>query len=115
MSARTLGLSTAIALSLVVASVGCSTSEVSLLTEDASENARVYARECDERAADSCFALAIMYEMGDDGFQGVHTDREHAASLYERACRLGSEAGCLAVENGGALVAPEMLIPPVAP
>lgn len=45
---------------------------------------------CDNGSAESCVALAKMYEEGND----VAKDRARAAELYEKGCRSGNAAGC---------------------
>ena len=70
-------------------------SELSQLPETASNNAQLYAQECDEGEAASCFALGLVYQMGDDeNAQGVPRDEAHARALFERACAAGHEMAC---------------------
>lgn len=47
-------------------------------------------QQCDAGKAAGCVGLAMLYEEGN----GVTRDRNQAAELYEKGCRLGSSEGC---------------------
>lgn len=81
---------------VVWSSASCARTELGLLPPEASENARAYARECDDGRADSCFALALIYELGEQTRQGVPANADHASALRARACAAGFDRACSA-------------------
>lgn len=84
-------------LALVAALAGLSSGcprQASRLPETASDNVRRYARECDDGVAASCYALGLVFELGEETRQGVPRDDARARSLFERACDGGEAAAC---------------------
>jgi hypothetical protein len=79
---------------LVLALVGCSSGEIGALPSSASEVARIYAGECDEGVASSCFALALLYSLGEDAGHGIAADAERAETLRAKACDGGLAQAC---------------------
>lgn len=67
------------------------------LPDGASENAKRHARACDEGDAESCYAVGLLWSIGDPAAQGVPHDAERALALYEYACRKGVADACRAV------------------
>lgn len=98
--------SLAVLAALVFAATSCTPRERARLPDAASPVAQRYALECDEGVAASCYALGLMYRMGDDGYHGVPSDLAHANELVERACAGGHAAACSDGSGSGA-VAPD--------
>ncbi len=57
--------------------------------------ATAYQRCCDENDPDCCNNLGLAYTHG----QGVHEDAARAQQLFDKACRMGSEAACFNGSN----------------
>lgn len=79
----------------------CQPSESGRLSSGASVVATRYAEECDANDAAACYALSLMYRMGEGGFHGVATDLAHADELAARACAAGHELACTAPDGSG--------------
>ncbi len=77
------------ALALLLIS-GCTRSESQRLPPSASRVAQSHAVACDEGDPVGCYALGLIYKLGDDAYQGVPADEEHARQLFSHACELGS-------------------------
>lgn len=65
-----------------------------LVATDPTKAAQIFTAEC-EHDDRGCDALGDMYRVGTEGFG---RDRKHARSLYDTACRAGSEFDCRKIE-----------------
>lgn len=77
----------------------CAPSEVARLPDTASESAQNHAQSCDANEPVGCYALAIVYDLGEETHQGVTQDTEHARTLYGMACNGGIPEACEALED----------------
>lgn len=67
----------------------CSQGESGRLPTTASTVAHSYAEACDAADPVACYALALIYQLGDEAYQGVPADAARAQALFVRACSLG--------------------------
>ena len=77
----------------------CAATELRHLPATASESVRNHARSCDAEDAVGCYALAIVYSLGEDTRQGVERDDAHSQALFEVACNGGIPEACEALET----------------
>lgn len=88
---------------LAMGALGCQGAGAGL-PETASENAKAFARLCDDGDAESCFALGLVWHLGDATYHGVERDPERAARLFRKSCSLGHQPACDAAETPPPLI-----------
>lgn len=90
---------TGLALLFALSALACTPSWSARLPTEASPNARLYAAECDAGEAASCYALALLFQLGPETGHGVPQDDAHATELFERACTGGHAPACAPTEG----------------
>ena len=90
---------TGLALLFALSALACTPSWSARLPADASPNARLYAAECDGGEAASCYALALLFQLGPETGHGVPQDDVSANELFERACEGGHAPACAPTEG----------------
>lgn len=78
--------------------LGCTSTETHRLPTTASESVQNHAQACDQGDAVGCYALAIVYKLGEETHQGVPEDIEHAHELFRTACDAGIPEACEELE-----------------
>ncbi|MFT6396520.1 MAG: TPR repeat protein [Bradymonadia bacterium] len=88
------------ALPLILLLAACSRNEASQLPPTASNAAVAHATACDAGDPVACYALALIYHIGDDSYQGVGADPAHAQALFTVACDQGEiPEACAEIEE----------------
>lgn len=88
-----------LAILFALSALACTPSWSTRLPADASPNARLYAAECDGGEAASCYALALLFQIGPETGHGVPQDDVSATALFERACQGGHAPACAPTEG----------------
>lgn len=77
---------------------GCGQTETRRLPTTASESVQNHALACDQGDPVGCYALALVYKLGEETHQGVPRDIDHARGLFRVACNAEIPEACAELE-----------------